>query len=77
MVANLANLRILLTIVVRDDLELEQVGFVSVFLNGDLDTNVYLKQPEGFTINDEYILPPAENSLWSISSRKNLVYSDE
>ena len=40
----------------RDDLELEQVDFVSAFLNGDLDTDVYLKQPEGFTINNEYCL---------------------
>lgn len=55
-VANQATLRILLTLVATKDMELDQIDFVSTFLNGELDTDVYLKKPEGFTINNQYYL---------------------
>ena len=49
-VANLASLRLMLKKIVPDDLELDQSDVISEFLNGDIDTMVFLRQPKGFTI---------------------------
>jgi len=49
-VANLASVRLMLKKIIRDDLELDQSDVISTFLNGDIDTIVFLRQPEGFTI---------------------------
>lgn len=50
-VAKLSTIRILFTIVASLDLELDHLDVVSAFLNGDIDTTVYLKQPQGFIID--------------------------
>lgn len=51
-VVKLTTIRILLTLVASLDLELDHLDVVSAFLNGDIDTTVYLKQPQGFIIDD-------------------------
>jgi len=37
-----------------DELELDQLDVVSAFLNGEIDTEVFLHQPEGFRLGIEY-----------------------
>ena len=49
-VAMLVSLRILLTLVAILDLKLDQLDVVGAFLHGGLDTEVYLRQPIGFTL---------------------------
>lgn len=51
LVAKLSTIRILFTLVASLDLELDHLDVVSAFLNGDIDTTVYLKQPQGFIID--------------------------
>jgi hypothetical protein len=46
--AKWAALRAILALAALEDLELESVDISSAFLNGDLDTDVYMQQPEGF-----------------------------
>jgi len=38
----------LLTIVVQFDLELEQIDVKITFLHGELEEEIYIKQPEGY-----------------------------
>jgi len=41
-------LRTILAIAAIEDLELESVDISTAFLNGDIDTEIYVEQPEGF-----------------------------
>ena len=50
-VAQLVSLRLLFTIVAIRDLELDQLDAVSAFLNGDVDTEIFLRQPQGFVLD--------------------------
>ena len=50
-VANLVTLRLLFALVAFHDLELDQLDVVSAFLNGSIDTAVFLRQPQGFTLD--------------------------
>jgi len=43
-----ATLHAILAIAAIEDLELESLDISSAFLNGDLDSEVYLQQPEDF-----------------------------
>ena len=47
-VAKLASLRILLAIAAVQDWEIQQMDVVTAFLAGDIDEEIYMKQPEGF-----------------------------
>ena len=42
------SFRVIMTIVTHFDLELHQMDVKTAFLNGDLDEDVYMKQPTGF-----------------------------
>ena len=45
-----ATLRLILALAAIDDLELRSVDVTSAFPNGDLEEEIYMKQPEGFHI---------------------------
>ena len=47
-VAMLKSIRILLSIVAHFDYEIWQMDVKIVFLNGNLDEEIYMMQPEGF-----------------------------
>nr|AAF65309.1 reverse transcriptase [Picea glauca] len=49
-VAKLTSIRFLLSIVVAFDLEVEQMDVKTTFLHGDLEEEIYMKQPEGFVV---------------------------
>eukprot|EP00253_Pinus_taeda_P003056 PITA_03056 len=49
-VANVAFIRLILSNVVASDFEVEQMDVKTSFLHGDLEEEVYMKQPEGFAV---------------------------
>ena len=48
-----ASIRLILTIVAHLDLELYQIDVKTAFLNGELNEEIYMNQPVGFTANGE------------------------
>ena len=54
-------MNMLLVIVVQFDLELEQIDVKTVFLHGELEEKIYMKQPEG------YIQEGQENNVYLLN----------
>ena len=56
-VAKLTSIRFLLSIVATFDLEVEQMDVKTLFLHGDLEEEIYMKQPKGFIVkgNNELV----------------------
>ena len=44
----LATIRLILALAAQHDLKLRSIDFSSAFLNGDLEEDVYMTEPEGF-----------------------------
>ena len=51
-----STLRTILAIAAIDDLEIECIDFSTAYLNGEIDKDVYMHQPEGF-----------EEGIWSVN----------
>lgn len=49
-VAKKDSLKIIMTLVAHYDLELHQMDVKTAFLNGNLEEEVYMNQPQGFII---------------------------
>ena len=46
----LTTIRTVLGSVAKEDLHLEQLDFKTMFLHGDLEEEIYMKQPQGFEV---------------------------
>ena len=50
LVAKLTSIRFLLSVAATFDFEVEQMDVKTTFLHGDLEKEIYMKQPEGFVV---------------------------
>jgi len=53
-------MRLLLAVAALEDLDIQSVDVKTAYLYGDLDEEIYMKQPEGFK------LPGKENKVWRL-----------
>ncbi|KAG8492605.1 hypothetical protein CXB51_010032 [Gossypium anomalum] len=53
LVVKYSSIRALLGIVAMHDLELEQLDVKTAFLHGELKEDIYIQQPEGFTVSEK------------------------
>ena len=52
LVAKFASIQIILAIAVAEDLEVHQMDVKTAFLYGEIDTKIYIEQPEGYSDNN-------------------------
>ena len=69
------SIRILLALVAHYDMELEQLDVKTAFLHGDLDEEIYLRQPEGFIDSNrpDYVCK-LNKSLYGLKQSPRLWY---
>ena len=56
-VAKFCSIRALLALAAREDMEIHQMDVKTAFLNGDLDEDIYMKQPQGYVVDgkEDYV----------------------
>ena len=61
------SLRIIMALVAHFDLELQQMDVKTAFLNGNLEEEVYMIQPEGFSSsNGEHLVCKLKKSIYGL-----------
>jgi hypothetical protein len=65
-VSRYSTLRMLLSKVASEDLELHSLDISNAFLNGDIDKPVYMKQPEGFTSGNPKLSCRLKKTLYGL-----------
>lgn len=74
-VSKKGSLRIILALVAHFDLELKQMDVKTAFLNGDLEEEVYMKQPEGFpSSNGEHLVCKLKKSIYGLKQASRQWY---
>ncbi|GAA0185895.1 transmembrane signal receptor [Lithospermum erythrorhizon] len=68
-VVKMTSIRIVLGLVARFDFELEQLDVKTAFLHGDLEEDIYMKQPEGFEIRGKNILCASVKRVYMVSNK--------
>ena len=69
------SLRIIMALVAHFDLELHQMDVKTVFLNGNLDEEVYMDQPEGFLIKGkEHMVCKLKKSIYGLKQASRQWY---
>lgn len=65
--AKFASLRIVLAIAAAEDMKIHAMDVSSAFLNGDLDEEIYMRQPEGFVEPDKkHLVCRLKQSLYGL-----------
>jgi hypothetical protein len=63
------SFRIIMALVAHYDLELHQMDINTAFLNGNLQENVYMAQPEGFAVEGkEHMRCKLKKSLYVLKT---------
>ena len=69
------SLRIIMTRVAHFDLELHQMDVKTAFLNGNLDEDIYMEQPEGFTKKgNEHLVCKLKKSIYGLKQASRQWY---
>ena len=63
----MSSIRVVLGLDTSMNLEIKQLNVKTVFLHGDLDEEIYMEQPEGFTINgNEHLVCRLKKNLYGL-----------
>ena len=66
-VAMLKSIKILLSITAHYDYEIWQMDVKNAFLNGNLEEEIYMMQPEGFIVkNQEHMICKLKRSIYGL-----------
>ena len=66
-VVKFSSIRALLAYAVENNMEIHQMDVVTAFLNGELDEDIYMDQPEGYTLKGkEHLVCKLRKSLYGL-----------
>jgi len=65
-VAKFVSIRCILALAAIKDMEIHQMDVKTAFLNGDLEEEIYMEQPEGFTQEGEHLVCKFHKSLYGL-----------
>ena len=69
------SLKIIMTLVAHFDLELHQMDVKTTFLNGNLDEDIYMEQPEGFAKKvNEHLVCKLKKSIYGLKQASRQWY---
>src|SRR3954464_8580879 len=69
------SLRVIMALVAHFDLELQQMDVKTAFLNGELEEEVFMKQPEGFpSSNGEHLVCKLKRSIYGLKQASRQWY---
>ena len=73
LVVKMATLRLLLGVVVTYDIELDQLDIKTAFPHRDLEEDIYMSQPAGFTVTREegHLVCQLKKSLYGCGTRSS------
>jgi len=75
LVAKVASIRLLLSVVVAFDFKVEQMDVKITFLHGALEEEIYMKQPEGFTVKGKkQLVCKFKKSLYGLNQSPRIWY---
>jgi hypothetical protein len=60
------SIRCILALAAIEDMEIHQMAVKTAFLNGDLEEEIYMEQPEGFTHEGEHLVCKLHKSLYGL-----------
>ena len=74
-VVKMSSIRVILGIAASLNLEIEQLNVKTKFLHGDLEEEIYMEQPEGFTVNgNEHLVCKLKKSLYGLKQAPRQCY---
>jgi len=60
------SIRCILALAAIENMEIHQMDVKTAFLNGDLEKEIYMEQPEGFAQEGEYLVCKLHKSLYGL-----------
>jgi len=65
-IAKFVSIRCILALAAIEDMEIHQMDVKTTFLNGDLEEEIYMEQPQGFTQEGEHLVCKLHKSLYGL-----------
>jgi hypothetical protein len=77
MLLKLTSIRFILSIIVAFDLEVEKMDVKTKFLHGDLEEEIYMKQPKGFAVKGKKeLVCKLKKSLYGLKQSPRMWYQN-
>jgi hypothetical protein len=77
LVAKLTSIRLLLSVAAAFDFEIEQMDVKTTFLHGDLEEEIFMKQPEGYVVKGKKeLVCKLKKSLYGLKQSPRMWYQN-
>jgi hypothetical protein len=73
-VAKLTSIRVLLSVAIAFDFEIEQMDVKTTFLHGDLEEEIFMKKPEGYAVKGKELVCKLKKSLYGLKQSPRMWY---